>query len=257
MKRIFSSITVCLVLTFITIGVAAAATITLRADSWPPYNDEPNSAKPGYLIEIAELVFAAKGHKIDYQLMPWTRCLDSVRQGTYDAAVGTDKSESPDFVFSDEGLGYNASGFFVKKGNNWKYSGIDSLKQVRLGIIDGYGYFDQLTDYINDKANAKKLFAATGDDALPKLLKMLAAGRIDAIVENLNVMNLAIEEGGYKGAIVSAGDVEEKTMLYLGFSPAKESSKEYARILSDGIQELRQSGKLQEILSRYGLDDWK
>lgn len=257
MKRITSTLVVLLVFTALIAGSAVAATITVRADSWAPYNEEPNSAKPGYMIELAKLVFEAKGHEIDYQLMPWSRSLAAVEKGTYDAVVGTDPEESPNFVFPEESLGVNKNGFYVKKGSSWQYDGIDSIKQVRLGIIDSYGYYLELDNYIEEGGKGTKLFAATGDDALPKLIKMLKAGRLDVIIENINVMTHELDAQKLSGEIVQAGSPEEESPLYMAFSPAKESSREYAKILDDGIAELRNSGKLQEILTKYGLKDWK
>lgn len=256
MKQITSILIACLVLTIFLAGFAAADTITVRADSWPPYNDEPNSEQPGYMVEIAQVIFSAHGHNIDYKLMPWTRSLDEVRKGTYDAVIGTDPDESPELIFPNEAFGVNQNGFFVKKGSAWKYSGIDSVKQIRLGVIDGYGYYPDLDKYI-EGYKGSKLFAATGDDALPKLLKMLKAGRIDVVIENVNVMTQTLKEKNLSNELVSAGIAEEKFDLFMAFSPEKANSKEYSRIFDEGLAKLRRSGKLQEILARYGLADWK
>ena len=46
-----------LVFSVLTAGFATAATITIRADSWAPYNEEPKSAQPGYMIDVAKLIF--------------------------------------------------------------------------------------------------------------------------------------------------------------------------------------------------------
>lgn len=43
----------------------------------------------------------------------------------------------------------------------------------------------------------------------------------------------------------------------IAFSPALPQSEKYAEILSAGIAELRKSGELKQILSKYGLEDWK
>lgn len=45
--------------------------------------------------------------------------------------------------------------------------------------------------------------------------------------------------------------------MYIAFSPAISQSKEYARILSEGVDTLRKSGELKTILKKYGLDDWE
>ena len=49
----------------------------------------------------------------------------------------------------------------------------------------------------------------------------------------------------------------DELMLYIAFSPQLPKAKEYARILSEGMNELRASGELQAILSQYGLTDWR
>lgn len=255
MKRITTTLIALLVLSVLTAGLATAATITVRTDPWPPYTDEPGD-KPGYMTEVVEAIFTARGHTVDYQIMPWSRALDAVQKGTYDAVFGTDRDESPDFVFPEQALGVNQNGFYVKKGNSWKYTGGDSFKEVRVGVIDGYGYFPELDSYL-ESYKGKKLFVATGDDALPKLLKMLKAGRVDAVIDNMNVMAVTLEENNLADDIVLAGSVDDVGPLYMAFTPAKDSSKDYSKMFDDGLAELRSSGKLQEILSRYGLKDWK
>lgn len=257
MKRFFLTLFVCLACTALTAVSVSAATITIRADSWAPYNDDPNSDKPGYMIEAVKLIFEAKGHQVDYQTMPWSRSLAEVGKGTYDAVVGTDEEESPDLVFPSEPFGLYKNGFFVDKSSRWQYTGPDSLLQVRLGVIDDYVYGDELDAYIETHRNSKKVFVANGDDALSKLIKMLKAGRLDVVIEDVTVMSHALNEMRLAGEIVDVGSPGEASFLYIAFSPAKESSRGYANIFDEGLAELRRSGKFQKILSRYGLQDWK
>jgi len=209
------------------------------------------------MIEVARMIFAARSHDIDYQLMPWSRSLATVEKGTYDAVVGTDQEESPNLVFPEESFGMFRNGFFAKPGKDWSYAGISSLASVRLGVIDGYSYFEEMDNYIAANKDGNRVFAATGDDALPKLLKMLVAGRIDVVIENVAVVQQTIQNTHFEGEIASAGLPEDSSPLYIAFSPANANSAEYCRIFDEGIVELRNSGKLKEILSYYGLEDWK
>lgn len=257
MKRITSILIACLAFTLLTAGCAAAATIEVRADQWPPYNDEPGSAQPGYVVELLEAIFAPQGHEINYQLLPWARTLADVRKGSVDAAIGTDRDESADFVFPAEPCGINQNGFFVKAGNAWKFDGAESLKSVRLGVIQGYGYYSELDDYLAAPTSKGKFYEATGDDALPKLIKMLQAGRIDVLIENVNVMNSTLQGLNLGKAVTTAGLYAESPSIYVAFSPAKDSSQEYSKIYDAGIVALRKSGQLEKIMSSYGLKDWK
>ncbi|QTA83556.1 Uncharacterized protein dnl_59690 [Desulfonema limicola] len=57
--------------------------------------------------------------------------------------------------------------------------------------------------------------------------------------------------------IECAGYGSEVSFIYIAFSPVNPESSKYARILSQGIIELREKGRLQQILGKYHLKDWK
>ena len=256
MKKLQIVVTVLMVITLFA-GSALAATLTVRADNWPPFNTDPKSAKPGYMIEVLKAIYEPQGIQVDYQVMPWNRSKDEVKKGTYDAIIGTDKLESPGLVFPKESFGKFVNCFWVSANNSWRYSGVDSLKQIKLGVIDGYSYDEEINTYLA-KAPQGKVIAATGDDALPKLIKMLQAGRIDALIEDSTVFAATLSANNIPaGQVVNAGRSIEARDLEIAFSPAKDSSKKYSEIFSTGIVELRKSGKLKQILDRYSVKDWK
>lgn len=236
---------------------ASADTITLRADEWCPYNCDPKSDKPGYMIEIAKAVFEKAGHKVDYQTLPWTRTLREVENGVFDGAVGAARGDAENFVFSESNLGLASSTFFVQKDDTWNYEGIASLEKINLGVIRGYSYGDELDSYIEaNKDKPTKVQVASGDNALQTNFKKLSVKRMDAVVENANVADFKLKEMGMEGKFRKAGKLEPDE-VYIAFSPAKETSKTYAKLLDDGIEELRKSGELAKILDKYGLKDWK
>jgi polar amino acid transport system substrate-binding protein len=43
----------------------------------------------------------------------------------------------------------------------------------------------------------------------------------------------------------------------MAFSPKNPKSKEYAKLLSAGIEQMRLSGELSKILAKYQLTDWR
>ena len=57
--------------------------------------------------------------------------------------------------------------------------------------------------------------------------------------------------------IRAAGQGQEPGLCYIAFSPALPESEQLADILTQGIREFRRTGRLEEILARYGLRDWK
>ncbi|GIX35982.1 MAG: amino acid ABC transporter substrate-binding protein [Lysobacteraceae bacterium] len=244
--------------TLVTISFGARAdTITIVADEWCPYNCSPDSDRPGYMIEIASKALGVAGHTIKYSTMPWSRAIEEARRGKYTAIVGAARNDAPDFVFPDEPLGISGSVFAVKKGSTWKYTGIDSLATVSIGVIQDYSYAEDLDAYIAKYAkDAKRVQAATGETALGTNIRKLEAGRIDALVEDRAVLEYELAEEGKLGQFDYAGTLKQSE-VFIAFSPAHPAAKEYARLLAEGVRALRASGELDTILARYGLKDWK
>lgn len=237
--------------------VANGAEVTIRADVWYPHNGTPGSATPGYMIEIAQAAFAAKGINVNYDAMPWERALTLTREGKIDCVVGASPDDAPDFVYPTEPQGRNQNVFYVRQGNAWRFSDMASLANVKLGVIEGYAYADELDAYIEANKGTPKIQAVTGDTPLDQNIKKLLAGRVDVIVESAPVLQAKLKEMNLEGKLDAAGDAGEADDLFIACSPKLPAAPEYARILTEGTQTLRQSGELKKILNKYGLSDWK
>jgi len=233
-----------------------AATITLRADTWCPFNCDPSSKHPGYMIEIAREIFAKAGHKIDYQILNWARAKQEAKEGKYDGIVGAYKEDAPGFIFPDIETGRSTNILFAKTGEKWRYKGVESLKNVKIGVIKEYSY-DNTTNKLLAENNPSFL-VMTGEDALDKLIKMLDAGRITAFYEDPGVASFRLKQLGFNEAkFEKIGAIEQYTAeVYIAFSPAKSTSKAYAELLSQGMKELKKSGRIAQILSHYGLKEF-
>lgn len=231
-----------------------ADTITIRADNWCPFNCDPKAIeKRGFLIDIADQVFAASGHKVDYQLENWARAKSDLRAGKWDAVVGAYRVDGPDFIFPAEGLGLAQDCFWIKTGKSWRYDGNTlSLKGVKFGAVQNYAYSDKIDAYI--KSNSKDVELVGGDDPLALNLGKLEKGRIDAFFESKAVVKYKFV--GVPMPVSEAG-CEPEQEVFIAFSPSAKRTKstEYAKILTDGFQNLRKSGALKTIYAKYGLDE--
>jgi polar amino acid transport system substrate-binding protein len=245
-------------LLFCGVQAATAETLSVRADLWPPYNDEPKSLRPGYMIMVLMEIFLKQGYSLDYQTLSWEESLKAVREGQFNAVIGASRDDAPDFIFPQESFGVSDTSFFVSPESQWKFAGIGSLKRIRLGVIEDYAYEEALDAYIKANKGTGKIVVSTGDDPMKNLIFKLQNGHIDAIVEDSNVMMSAILSGKIplKG-VVSAGSLKEKSEVYIAFSPKNPKSKELAAKFDAGIRNLRGSGRLKAILGLYGLTDWK
>ncbi len=229
------------------------------ADSWCPYNCEPGSDAPGFMVEIAQRAFAEHGVEVNYRIMPWLRALHAVQKGTFDGVIGASKVEAPGFKFPAIAQGQMRNGFWVENSSNWSYSGISSLRDLRLGVIGGYSYGEQIEAYIHDQVNASRVTILSGDDPLLRGASMLIRKRIDALLEDEYVMRHWISANNFQNRFVLAGSVQNTDMfseVYIAFSPAGARSDTYTRWITEYMNEARHTGELAEILHKYGIDDW-
>jgi len=257
MKR---SIIVVVVLCLCSVGSFGwADVISLRADPWCPYNCDPGDPHPGILIEIAKVMFERAGHQIDYQLLNWARAKLETQNGTVNGAVGMLKDDDTvqEYVFGDNELAIAQLCYFVRDGYAWQFQGVPSLETEVLGVINGYGYYTELDEYIERNKDTDKVEAVGGDDPLKPNINKLVRERISVVVEDKLVLEYTLKAMGLAGKVKSAGCVDFMDKIHIAFSKVNPKSLEYAKILSDGVEQLRQSGELKTILDAYGVKDWK
>ena len=234
-----------------------ADTLSLRADIWCPYNCEAGSEKPGYMIEIAQEIAKIYGHTIDYQQLSWARALAETRAGKFVGVIGAAKTDADDFIFPDQPFGVSREAYITKKNFDFNYNGIASLEAKSIAVIQDYSYADELNDYIEkNSSDFKKVQVAAGDNALESNLKKLEAGRVDIVIEDLNVFLLKAKQLGKENSF-NKETPENSLEIYFAFSPKNKKSAQYAKEFSEGLTKLRETGKLADIMNRYGLQDWQ
>jgi len=234
-----------------------AEEIIIAADVWCPYNCSlVEEDKPGFMVELARTIFERHGIQVKYEVMPWSRAMKLVSNNTIQGLIsGTPLNTTVKLIFPEEEQGRMQNSFFTMGANNWVYEGVHSLSEIKLGVIQGYNYGPEIQPYVERK---KKVGIMTGDDPLERLINMMKMNRIDTILEDKAVFINTATKMGFKDYRFAGNDrtPPEMNNLFIAFSTT-EKSKEYAKILSKGMKELRASGELSRILSKYGLKDWK
>lgn len=231
----------CMVFLSTSISLAEDRTITLVADKWCPFNCSETPGHRGILVERATAALAGEGIQVDYIEMPWSRAITGVRDGTYDAIVGAGRSETPDFHFPTEPLATARHSFFTLASARWRYQGLESLRRVRIGVIQDYSYGGLYQDYIEpNQGDVARLAILRGNRVLPRLIRMLQLGRIDALVAEERVLNYYFISRGRVNPLRHAG-LANSEALYVAFSPALDEGKELAEALRRGLATLNQA----------------
>ena len=236
----------CLFLCMVLGACAAFGQITLVADSWCPYNCEPGDAMPGILVEAAVAILGAAGHQVDYQLTDdWDAAIEEARAGKFGGIIGAAKEDAPDFLFPEEEMALSVNLLYVRKGDAWRYDGLDSLQGKKVMGLTSYSYGEEIDEWMKENG----LFV----DTLEQAVEALLGGQADVVLENEYVMSLFALQLHVLDAIEEGGKLEED-YVYVAFSPAFPESKAYADLMTQGMREMKKDGSWKALLEKYGLD---
>ena len=243
---------------FVATGPVKGNQVILSADLWCPYTCEPSADDKGILVDAIDSILQQSGHQLDYQLVNWARAIKMTRSGKYDGIVGAYISDAPDFVFHTEPIQISKMCFFVKKDDPWKYFGKDTLRDRKISVVNAYSYGEYFDDYIvkNHNQGDKSIVQISGMDITKTRVEQLKSNQIDTVLEDWRVFpyNVATykknSDSQWKAEFKSAGCLPGEG-LFIALSPNRDTSKDYAEIINRGLKQLADSGKLNEIISRY------
>ncbi len=242
----------------LTTACAHAAPLEVAADEWCPFNCQPDAAMPGYVIEVLKAVFVQEG--VNYRVLPWKRVVLQTQKGISAAAIGATQeiAAAENLQIGRESVGYSSDCLYVAAGNTVKYQGkADDLNSLnRVGIALGYDYDDGFTEWLARVVNKPKVFFASGDQPAVSNLRKLTAGSLDGMIEAEAVMDYLLLNARLAKPVVSAG-CDTAIPIYVAFGPKGSAGDGLVERFDQGMVALRSSGRLAEILAKYGVKDWK
>jgi polar amino acid transport system substrate-binding protein len=237
---------------------ARAETLTFEADPYMPYTGDSDKGETGYMVDILKAVFEAKGYIVSYQSTSWNAAIHDTKEGRITGIVGLSKVDAPDLVFPKVEEGRAQGTFYASFDNDWKYAGTASLEKIVLGIIADYKYNPEVGGYIaKNRGDTKKIRPFLGETSpLSALVASLLDKKIDAFVEDKNVVQYFMKSYDKADRVTEAGALKATTDLYVAFNPALIDPQGLAAQLAEGIAAMRADGRLKTILAKYGLTDW-
>jgi len=254
--RIGSLLTGWLSLCF-TLPALQAETLRFATIDYCPFTCSPatEGGKEGFMTDILREALEPAGYTLQIEMLPYVRAVKSVQEGVYDGIVVVGKDYAPDLVYPDEPTATQRTVFLVNAGTQWTYTGVESLAQARVGIVRGYHYVDDdLIAYLaREQRNDARVHVIHGGDTTSRGLRLLLSDRVTTFLEVEYSATYELEKRGISDQVVIAGHTRKAFEDYTGFSPHNPDAARYAQILSDSLRELRRSGRIHEILGRYGI----
>ncbi|MFO7994208.1 MAG: transporter substrate-binding domain-containing protein [Marinobacter sp.] len=232
-------------------------TIVIAADPWCPHNCEAGADHEGYMVDLAREILVESGYSVEYINVSWARALQMTRDGQLDAIVGAFRTDAQDFVFPDTAQGHSSIALFTHPDNDWTYSGIESLHDKTLLVINGYSYTVELDRYIaRYQADRDRIWIISGPSPLNRAIELLDQARTDIFVEDASVISWWAQSSGRLATPPREAGLVSESEAFVAFSPAREDAEKLADLLSEGTRQRIENGRLQQILDTYGLTLW-
>lgn len=225
-------------------------TVSIAAPAyWCPYACDVAAGQSGFTVDIARAALASEGFRVVYKNMPYDRAVIEAASGRIDAIVPAYRGEAPGFIFPASAVSLSEYCFYVPEDEPRRFSGLDSLENLRLVATSGYSYGEEMDAYIARNRD-ESVTLISGDDVPARLRELVRRGRYDALLDD----RLLFESGQTSPALVNAGCLDERHPGYLALSPRDmERSNAIAEAFERGIESIREDGQLCGILEKYGL----
>ncbi|HAR06543.1 MAG TPA: amino acid ABC transporter substrate-binding protein [Pseudomonas sp.] len=152
-----------------------AEVLRLAGNIWPPYTDKSLPGE-GLSVELIRTALERGGYRVEYIEVPWERALFGLRNGSYDMVNGWPTLKRVDYTLSSRPFLVNRMRWVQRRGNDFRYDGLDSLIGHPIALSRGYMYSDEL----DDNARLQKGYAASFVQAAA----MVLAGRVDLTLED-------------------------------------------------------------------------
>lgn len=108
-----------------------------------------------------------------------------------------------------------------------------------------------IENYFNDWINSGKIYEVSGRYPIVQIIRMISKGRISATLEDRFVMQYELSKIRKSFDLKEAGCQSKTDMVHIAFSKKNNSSQDYAKILSEGIDRMKQNGEYRRILDSY------
>ena len=179
---------------------------------------------------ILSEAFARMKLRFVAQALPWSRCLDAVRQGRFDAVI--DNAPDPSLLHGQHPTAFYPLALFARADTVVPRFSWDAMRAKSVGMVRGFDYTAAILNY---KAWNKDL-----SDSDEMMLKKLAAKRFDYMI--LDIFSAPILSRELGVPLRQLEPLVDATPLYVSFHKERTAlaqgfDRAVAGMISDGTLE--------------------
>lgn len=232
--------------------------IFIAAFFYPPILIDDEGKKPGLYLDLARYLFGKEGYQVQYGIFAFLRAMQGTEDCEYDIIGAINKENSKKILIAKKIPLKLEFSFWIKKDNPWKYTGIESLKKIRVANIGGYNYSQASPEYQKFLIeNPKQVQLVSGDQTTYRIFKMIVADRIDAFNIDRPQALWTMQKYNLTSKLKEAGSLPNLLDANIGFCPSPRGQK-LLSVFDQAFEKYFADFEVRNIYKKYGLEnEWK
>lgn len=234
----------CLLLLACLSPLALGERLRLVTDDWAPYAYQDNGQPKGIDYEVTTEVFKRLGIEVEWQFLPWKRCLAMVEQGLADGVMDVFETDSrkPYMVYPTEPMSDVEFVLFQASTRRHAVTRLEDLTGLTVGTSPGYTY----GTHFSESPLFRRETAPTHEANFGKLM----LGRIDLLVTDRRVGHYLRKQLSLEQQVEELPLVINRQAQYLGLA-RKPGRELLARDFAEELRRFKQEPAYAAINNRY------
>jgi len=230
-------------LALVSSGFASAQPLRIVTEPWGPYVYHDGTTPTGIDYEIANEVFNRLGVQVEWQFLPWKRCLMMIEEGQADAVLDIFRTPARErqLVYANEPLSSVDFVLFEAAERPQPPARLKNLDGLRVGVAPGFLYGPAFDATRATKEPAPNLEANFG-----KLL----LGRVDVVIGDRRQGRFTLQQMGLGGRIREIQGTLHSDVLYLALRREGELPA-LAERFAIALQAFKREPGYSDLLKRY------
>jgi polar amino acid transport system substrate-binding protein len=232
-----------LTLSLLSLG-AQAEKLRIVTEPWAPYVYVEGTEAKGVDYEVTALVFQRLGIEVQWQFLPWKRCLAMLAQGQADGILDIFQTDQrlATLMYPGEPLSTVEFVLYQNSDSPHRITTLDDLAGLTVGTSPGYAYGDA---FMQSKAFRKET-APTHEANFGKLMR----DRVDLVITDRRVGQHLINQMGLLGQVSELPLVVLQQKQYLALRRNAGMDLLVQRFSAE-LKRFKQEPQYRELVRRY------
>ncbi len=224
---------------------AQAAPLRIVSEAWAPYIYEEQGELRGLDYEVARTVLQRLKVEVEWQLMPWKRCLLAVEQDQAEAILDIFKTDErlATFLYPGEPLSEIEFVLFYAKQQPHSFASLKDLKGLKIGVSPGYWYANRA---FRESTEFERELAPSHAANFGKLLRQ----RVDLVINDRRAGSFLLKEMALDQTIDHHPRIVSRDRLYLGLRRSA-GLDELARRFTEELRRFKTEPGYQALVAHY------